>query len=52
MHAEAYVASALDAAGLRQREISPAVLRVELGADVQGMVVVAEQAPQSSGFSA
>ena len=51
MHAEAYVASALEAAGLRQREISPAVLRVELGADVQGIVVVADKAPHGPGIS-
>jgi predicted TPR repeat methyltransferase len=46
LHAEAYVASALDAAGFRNREITPAVLRVELGADVQGMVVVARRSAQ------
>jgi len=46
LHAEAYVASALDVAGFRHCEISPAVLRVELGADVQGMVVVARRAAQ------
>jgi predicted TPR repeat methyltransferase len=47
LHAEAYVASALDAADFRHREITPAVLRVELGADVQGMVVVARRSAQN-----
>jgi predicted TPR repeat methyltransferase len=51
MHAESYVASAVDAAGFRRREISPAVLRVELGADVHGMVVVADRVPQGAGLS-
>jgi predicted TPR repeat methyltransferase len=41
VHAEAYVAGAIDAAGLQRLEVTPAVLRAELGTDVQGMVVVA-----------
>jgi predicted TPR repeat methyltransferase len=44
LHAEAYVASALEAAGFQDREITPAVLRVELGADVRGMVVAVRRA--------
>ena len=47
LHAETYVAQALSDAGLRCLEISPAVLRVELGAEVHGMVVVAEFAQDS-----
>jgi predicted TPR repeat methyltransferase len=43
VHAEAYVAGALAGAGLRRLEIAPAVLRSELGTDVQGMVVVAQR---------
>jgi predicted TPR repeat methyltransferase len=43
LHAEDYVRSALEAAGFRCLETTPAVLRVELGADVNGMVVVAER---------
>jgi predicted TPR repeat methyltransferase len=43
LHAEDYVRSALEEAGFHRLEISPAVLRVELGADVHGMVVVAER---------
>jgi predicted TPR repeat methyltransferase len=46
VHAEGYVASALDAAGFRHCEITPAVLRVELGDDVQGMVVAARRPAQ------
>jgi predicted TPR repeat methyltransferase len=42
LHAEDYVRSALEGAGFRCLETAPAVLRVELGADVHGMVVVAE----------
>jgi predicted TPR repeat methyltransferase len=41
VHAEAYVAGAIDAAGLQRLEVTPAVLRAELGTDVPGMVVVA-----------
>jgi predicted TPR repeat methyltransferase len=43
IHTEAYVAAALSGAGLLRREIAPAVLRSELGTDVQGMVVVAQR---------
>lgn len=43
LHAEPYVASALEAAGLLRREIAPVVLRSELGTEVKGMVVVAQR---------
>jgi predicted TPR repeat methyltransferase len=43
LHAEDYVRSSLEDAGFRCLETAPAVLRVELGADVHGMVVVAER---------
>jgi len=41
MHAATYVEAALVSAGFESREISPAVLRSELGTDVLGFVVVA-----------
>lgn len=43
MHSATYVEAAVTAAGLESGEISPAVLRSELGADVHGFVVVARQ---------
>jgi predicted TPR repeat methyltransferase len=45
MHREKYLARALDDAGFRLLEMSSAVLRVELGTDVQGIVVVAARSP-------
>jgi predicted TPR repeat methyltransferase len=41
MHAATYVEAALASAGFESREISPTVLRSELGTDVHGFVVVA-----------
>ena len=41
MHERKYVARALGEAGYELLEMSPAVLRTELGTDVQGLVVVA-----------
>ena len=43
MHAATYVEAALVATGLDSGEISPAILRSELGTDVHGFVVVARQ---------
>jgi predicted TPR repeat methyltransferase len=43
MHTQSYVESALLHAGFASGEILPAVLRVELGTDVNGMVVVARR---------
>jgi len=43
LHTQSYVESALLHAGFASGEISPAVLRVELGTDVNGMVVVARR---------
>jgi len=43
MHAVDYVEAALAAAGLEVGEITPAILRSELGTDVHGLVVVARQ---------
>jgi len=43
MHAATYVEAALVATGLESGEISPAILRSELGTDVHGFVVVARQ---------
>jgi predicted TPR repeat methyltransferase len=43
LHAEGYVRSALSQAGFQPLEISPAVLRAELGSDVHGMVVMARR---------
>ena len=40
-HTQSYVESALNDAGFSAIEIAPAVLRVELGVNVHGMVVVA-----------
>jgi len=42
LHGGSYVESSLRSAGFGRTEISPAVLRVELGDDVHGMVVVAQ----------
>ena len=55
LHAANYVRDALSAAGFESREISPAVLRSELGTDVHGFLVVATRpGPQvnSSGSAA
>jgi predicted TPR repeat methyltransferase len=41
MHREKYLAGALEDARFRLLEMSPAVLRAELGTDVEGLVVVA-----------
>jgi predicted TPR repeat methyltransferase len=41
MHREKYLAGALEDAGFRLLEMSPAVLRAELGTDVEGLVAVA-----------
>ena len=43
LHSHDFVAAALDAAGFEQLEISPDVLRTELGADVAGYVVAARR---------
>ena len=47
MHAASYVDAALAAAGLESGEITPAILRSELGMDVHGFVVVARQPGRS-----
>jgi predicted TPR repeat methyltransferase len=44
MHSDAYLVQALQEAGLLQREMTPVVLRRELGFDVQGVLVVAQNA--------
>jgi hypothetical protein len=43
MHAATYVEAALAGAGLESGEMTPAILRSELGTDVHGFVVVARQ---------
>lgn len=43
LHAEGYVSATLRAAGFHGVEIAAAVLRVELGDDVHGMVVIARR---------
>jgi predicted TPR repeat methyltransferase len=43
MHAATYVEAALAAAGFELTEISPAILRSELGTDVHGFLVVARK---------
>lgn len=47
MHAATYVEAALAGAGLESGEITPAILRSELGTDVHGFVAVARQPGRS-----
>lgn len=47
MHAATYVEAALAGAGLESGEMTPAILRSELGTDVHGFVVVARQPGRS-----